>query len=536
MAPTRPYLCVFTAMLLLLAWTSGPVLADPANTPGRLRDAVQRGDTTAVERLLDASPEDQHRQNTATALIAAAFYGKLEVLDALLEGGVPATTADARGWTALMAAVKGDHPDAVDHLLAHGADPGARPVDGGPSAVALAEQLGRTAIAERLRHGVAPARKTTEESFALAVQGGRLDTIKACLSADPAFKISGRTSQEALGLAIREKDTATATLLLDRGADANAPVDGTGTTPLGAVAPTDNADLARALLDHGANPAPEPTAAHFRSPLEEAIAAHAEKVALVLVRDDMEAHRPLPVRSALLAAVGSGLPALIDPLIAAGADIDFASHDGITPLMWAASSCPDAIDPLLAHHPRLDLRDRDGRSVFERPGGARIAEKLRRAGAGAQVDAASQGPPRLTRSQLAAALLDAVKKDDAAAVRQLLDQGADPETCNKLGWPVSVLAAYDGDTDILRLLHDRAPMTTFQDGPGHWTPLAEAAGNGHLEAVKFLLTCHAEPQLDTDYGNAPEDYADQRGFHEVADVLRAARRPALPMGPMRLNP
>ncbi len=534
----RHRIFISAAAVLLFVSAIRLGLAEPTNTPGSLRDAVQRGDTVAVERLLDASPGDQRPQNTATALIAAAFYGKLDVLNALLEGGVSATTADARGWTALMAAVKGNQPGAVDLLLAHGAAPDARPVDGGPSAVALAAELGRTAITEHLRRGIAPARKTTEESFALAVQDGRLDAVKACLSGDPAFKTSGKVDQRALLLAIQQKDTATATILLDRGADANAPVDDVGTSPLSAVASTDNADLARTLLDHGADPAPKPTISHLRPPLADAIAAHADKVALVLIQRDAQAHRPLPDKHALLGAIGAGTPALIGPLIDAGADVDAASSDGTTPLMWAVQRCPDAIDPLLAHHPRLDLRDHDGRSVFDLPGGAQVAEKLRRAGAGAQVDAVINSP-HLTRDQLAAALVIAVKKDDSAAVRQLLDQGADPETCNKLGWPVSVLAAYDGDTDILRLLYERAPFTATQDGPGHWNPLNEAAGNGHLETVKFLLACHAEPQMNTDYGSGPLDYAEQRGFPEVAAVLRTVQVrtiPALPNGPMRFDP
>ncbi len=546
MDPTCPFprhagrpRCVLAATVLLLTLAAGPGrAADPVNTSGGLREAVQRGDVTAVERLLDASPEDQRHQDAATALIASAFYGKLDVLTALLDGGVPATAADARGWTALMAAVKGNHPDAVDLLMAHGAAPDARPADGGPSAVALAEELGRTAIAERLRRGITPTRKTTEESFALAVQDGRLDAVKACLSGDPAFHTGGSVAQHALGLAIQQKDTATATALLDRGADANAPVDDTELSPLSATAPTDNADLVRVLLDHGADPSPKPTASHPLPPLADAITSHAAQAALALIRRGAQAHRPLPNPFVLIVAIGSGMPALVDPLIDAGADINLANPDGDTPLMWAVLRCPEAIDTILAHHPRLDVRDQDGRSVFDLPGGARVAETLRRAGAGAEVDAVVSGP-HLTRDQLAAALLAAVKKGDAAAVGHLLDQGADPETRNKGRWPVSVLAAYDGYTDILRLLYKREPYTAVQDGPGHWTPLDEAAGNGHLDTVKFLLSCHAEPQLETDWGSLPQDYAEQRGFPEVAAVLRAANPPrprSLPNGPVRLDP
>ena len=196
-------------------------------------------------------------------------------------------------------------------------------------------------------------------------------------------------------------------------------------------------------------------------------------------------------------------------------------QDGTTPLMWAAMHCREAVDPLLALHARLDLRDHDGRSVFEQPEGTWLIEKLRTAGAGAQVDAVLAAPHR-NRAQLSEALLAAVKQGDASAVKALLDQGADPQTCNRLKWPVSVLAASLGHTEILRLLHERDPFTAFQDAPNAWTPLLEAASNGHVETVRYLLAWGAEPQLSNEFGQIPLDYARQRGYPEVVTLLQEA--------------
>ena len=208
------------------------------------------------------------------------------------------------------------------------------------------------------------------------------------------------------------------------------------------------------------------------------------------------------------------------------------NEEGNTPLMWAVKRCHEAVDPLLALHARLDLRDHDGRSVFEQPEGAWLVEKMRHAGAGAQVDAVLAGPHR-NREQLSEELLAAVKKGDAPAVKSLLDQGANPQTCNRLQWPVAVLAASLGHTEIVRLLSERDHFTVFQTAPGGWSPLLEAAGNGHLETVRYLLACHAEPQLGNSFGVNPSECAQQRGYPEVAKLLQEApsRMTFAPNGP-----
>ena len=491
--------------------------------PGALREAVQRDDLAEVSRLIGAAPADQRDRDAADAFVWSAYDGKLGVLNALLRSRLPVTVADEHGSTALMAAIRGNQPGAVDILLSHGANPDAPSANGGPSAAALATQLGRTALIARLHDaGSTTAGKGTANTFAAAVQGGQLEGISSFL-ADPAFRVGGKAGQDALLLAIQRNDSALAIALLDHGANANEPAGPAGVTPLVAAAAASNAELARVLLEHGADP-DRPPPPRGRTPLEAAIYAKAEKVALLLARHAVQTHHPLKTSLPLFFAIGSGLPTLVEPLAAAGADVNAVNGEGATPLMWAVLRCHAAVDPLLALHPRLDLRDREGRSVFDLPDGPWLAEKMRQAGTGAQVDAVAAAPHR-SRAQLTDDLLAAVKKGDAPAVKTLLDQGADPQSCNKLKWPVAVLAASLGHTEILRLLYEKDHDTIWRTAPGQWSPLLEAAGNGHLETVRFLLAHHAEPEIGNDFGGSPLDYAESRHYPEVAQVLRAAMSP-----------
>ena len=507
-------------ILLIVLVCSATSMMRAEEAPGALREAVQRGDPAEVNRFIGAAPAEQRNQDAADALVWSAYYGKLDVLAAMLRSRLPVTVTDEHGSTALMAAVRGNQPEAVDVLLSHGASADASSANGGPSAAALAAQLGRTAIIAQLHHaGSTTAGKGTANPFAAAVQGEQLEAIKAFL-ADPTFRVGGQAAQDALLLAIQRNEAALASALLDHGANANEPASPADVTPLVAAALAGNAELARVLLERGADP-DRPPPIRGKTPLDAAIGARAEKVALLLARHAVQTHHPLKTSLPLFSAIGSGLPTLVEPLVAAGADVNAVNGEGATPLMWAVLRCHAAVDPLLALHPRLDLRDREGRSVFDLPDGPWLAEQMRQAGIGAQVGAVLAAPHR-SRSQLTDDLLAAVKKGDAPAVKTLLDHGADPQSCNKLAWPAAVLAASLGHTEILRLFYEKDHDTIWRTAPGQWSPLLEAAGNGHLETVQFLLAHHAEPEIGNDFGGSPLDYAESRHYPEVAQVLRAA--------------
>ena len=87
-------------------------------------------------------------------------------------------------------------------------------------------------------------------------------------------------------------------------------------------------------------------------------------------------------------------------------------------------------------------------------------------------------------------LLEAVKKDDAQAVRAALKTAGGKYEINRSGvtgdLPL-VRAARNGNMEIVSLLVEHGAIIDIGKERGERTPLIEAAGQGHVDVVKFLI-------------------------------------------------
>jgi ankyrin repeat protein len=143
----------------------------------------------------------------------------------------------------------------------------------------------------------------------------------------------------------------TVRLLLAKGADVNA-ADSTGVTPLLAASSVDDPEVARLLLEHGANVAVRAAVPQSSTPLmAAAYNGNIELVRLFLARDRdvnvFSGDRGVTVKQGVvqfarvtalhMAAVG-GRPDVVDLLLRAGADVNAKDIRGMTPLMWAVAT------------------------------------------------------------------------------------------------------------------------------------------------------------------------------------------------------
>ena len=94
-------------------------LLDPA---AELRHAAGIGDMPALRAALERRPLiDARDANGRTALMLAALHGRGEAVDVLLAAGADPNAADAHGVTPLQAALNGEQTDIAAALRRAGA-------------------------------------------------------------------------------------------------------------------------------------------------------------------------------------------------------------------------------------------------------------------------------------------------------------------------------------------------------------------------------------------------------------------------------
>jgi len=122
------------------------------------------------------------------------------------------------------------------------------------------------------------------------------------------------------------------------------------------------------------------------------------------------------------------------------------------------------------------------------------------------------------------ALMRACLIGHTAAVKALLDRGAEVNLKDSNGWPPLMEAAFGGHANTIRALLERGADVNAKDRAG-WTPLMEAASKGHLEAVIVLLAYGADANAKNVKGWTALKAA-PKGNAEIIKLLKeAAARP-----------
>jgi ankyrin repeat protein len=88
--------------------------------------------------------------------------------------------------------------------------------------------------------------------------------------------------------------------------------------------------------------------------------------------------------------------------------------------------------------------------------------------------------------------MNAVKANDAAAVRSFIEDGRNVSAVDSAGDSPLIMAAYKGYTDIVKLLLDAGADIHALDPGMKATALHAAAYAGHAEAAKLLIEAGVE--------------------------------------------
>lgn len=477
-----------TCVALALGAVIGAILAVPALAQDEVRliEAVRAGDRTTVMQLLGTpGAVDVAEADGTTALQAAAWSDRPELIDVLLHAGADPNAANrygvtplslaalngspavarrllsagadpnvplAEGQTILMAAARAGNPDVIDLLVEAGADVNARERVLGETALmwAAMENHG-PAVTRLLRHGAAVDARSDVMAYSRFKFG---DGIVARPTVLP------KGGWTPLMYAARQNAIDAARALADGGADLDI-TDPDGTSALVFAIINAHYDLARLLVERGADPDVADTtgmtalyAAVDMSTLDETIGRpnprpHSGTDAAALVR--------------LLLAHGANPDArLVSPILERmHNDGDPNLGEGATALMRAAKDADLAVMRLLLDHGA----DPNARTKRQRTAlmyaAARLSGFRGSANRGSEADA-----------------LD--------AIALCLERGADIDAADENGQTALHLAVAQAEPAVLRLLVEKGASPHARDAKGQ-TPLdlaMNAGGRGGRGAAR----------------------------------------------------
>ena len=262
---------VFLGLLVTVMVVSG------ASNDAPLADAAMRGDVDAVRTLLaDGADVNVAQGDGSTALHWAAYHGELDlvallidrgadvaaatrigsmtplamaarvgnapIIGALLDAGASAMEANTNGTTVLMTAAASGSAEAVRVLLEKGADVDATDVTNGQTALMFAASLNRASTIEVLiDNGADPDITTNVSEVRSSGRRGRGGST---------LPVGGLT---ALHFAARDGHMDAIRQLVAGGADVNVLSPANQTSPMTEAIINANLDIAKFLLDNGAD-------------------------------------------------------------------------------------------------------------------------------------------------------------------------------------------------------------------------------------------------------------------------------------------
>jgi ankyrin repeat protein len=284
---------VLVFLLLGAGAAYGATPRDPQNRPEQSRgattavaDAAKRGDRDAVRAAVARKADVNAAQiDGSTALHWAAERDDLDMADQLIRAGARVTARTREGVTPLQLAATNGSAAMIDRLLKAGADVNAPFSAAGDTALMMAARTGKTdAIRVLVEAGAnVNAKESWGGTTALmwAVSEGHGDAARMLIGAgadvntrsnyvaaangrgfEGRTPVASRTDAKAeefasgwltpLTLAAREGDVEMARVLVNAGADVNAPA-GDGKTPLAVAIFNGNYEVASFLVDNKAD-------------------------------------------------------------------------------------------------------------------------------------------------------------------------------------------------------------------------------------------------------------------------------------------
>ncbi|VUC33634.1 unnamed protein product [Clonostachys rosea] len=472
-----------------------------------LNQASYDGSFGIVEKLLAAGAHIHATgEGIATPLQRAAMGGHRAVVEKLLEAGA-GVNARYDEQAALRTLAAKDHIWAIEKMVATGTDINS-PDEEERTLLQVASEKGHVKVVKRLlalgADVYADGRGDNQTALCLAIKGGWLEVVEKLLSAgaNPGA-LSYRDRLKGARLAAAQGHLHVARGLLGR-----EPSIGEITSFRQALQDgkqesieaflTEKADLKSAL--------DEDDCSRLLVAVDEGHLAIVER----LLAAGADVHSGNWHRSPIQSAVDNGHLGIVEELLAAGADVNRTDVYGKSPLFVAASNGHLAVvERLLAAGADINRMDSYGRSplfVAINYGHLAVVERLLAAGVDTNNSKSSKHSP----------IRKAAYNGYLEVVERLLAAGADANALDIDAYSPLETAISQSHLDIVeRLLAAGADVN-------HRLPILSAVSKGHLEIFERLWAAGADVEAENEEGHSPLALAACKGHQEFVERLLAA--------------